>query len=415
MEEGNWYKLDNAGKFYSFTNKNKIPAVFRYSVSLTKEVNHQMLQKALDEALSYFPNFNCHLKRGVFWYYLEVTDAKVNVYKENTQICSKIYKDEDDVLIRVNYYEKRINFEISHILSDARGSLSFFKCLIYKYLILKENLPNIEMDMDFSLYETNEDSFDKYYTKQKIKLPKSRKIYHYKARKKKDITYIEYHISTSKTLKLAKDYNATLTALLISVLICAYQEQMKETDYGRVIKIDVPVDLRQFFKSSTSRNFFGVTSVSYKFISKGYNFDDIINSVSIQLKKNVTIEKLKLRMNKMIALEKNIFARFTPIFIKDIVLKIADLISTIGCTCCLSNIGAIKVDERLEEYIDNFNVLTTTGTLKLTICSFKDDLSIGISSKYINNDIIKSFCRFFSSKGISEVINTNKEDTYHEV
>lgn len=37
MVRNNWYKLDNVGKFYSFTNKNKIPAVFRYSVSL-KEV-----------------------------------------------------------------------------------------------------------------------------------------------------------------------------------------------------------------------------------------------------------------------------------------------------------------------------------------------------------------------------------------
>lgn len=96
----------------------------------------------------------------------------------------------------------------------------------------------------------------------------------------------------------------------------------------------------------------------------------------------------------MISLEKNVFARFVPIFIKVIVLKMADLISSTGCTSCFSNIGATKVDEKLERYIEIFNVLNYTGTLKLAICSFKADLSIGISSKYVNNDIVKNFCRF---------------------
>lgn len=98
MKERNWYKLDNVGKFYSFTNKNKIPAVFRYSVCLTNEIDKDILQKALDETLKIFPNFNCHLKKGFFGYYLENTNNRINVYKENSKICSKIYKDEDDIL-----------------------------------------------------------------------------------------------------------------------------------------------------------------------------------------------------------------------------------------------------------------------------------------------------------------------------
>lgn len=47
MVRNNWYKLDNVGKFYSFTNKNKIPAVFRYSVSLKEVIDEEILQNAL--------------------------------------------------------------------------------------------------------------------------------------------------------------------------------------------------------------------------------------------------------------------------------------------------------------------------------------------------------------------------------
>lgn len=410
MVRNNWYKLDNVGKFYSFTNKNKIPAVFRYSVSLKEVIDEEILQNALNDILKYFPNFNCHLKKGIFWYYLENSNKIVEVKKENEPIYSKIYKDEDDVLFRVSHYKKRINFEFSHILSDGRGSLIFFKSLIYQYLILKEKLADIELDVDSSIFEKNEDSFDKYYTKEKIKIPKGRKIYQYKGKKKNTITYMEYHISTKETLELAHKYNASLTALLTPVLICSYQEIMKELELNKSIKIDIPVDLRQFFKSSTSKNFFGLTSVTYKFDSKNYDFADVIHSVNSELQKNVTTERLKIRMNQFISLEKNVFARFVPIFIKDIILKIADLISSTGCTSCLSNIGAIKVDEKLERYIENFNVLNASESLKLTICSFKDDLSIGISSKYVNNDIVKNFCRFFKESGINGVMNISEEE-----
>lgn len=35
MKSKKWYKLDNIAKFYSFTNNN-VPAIFRYSVTLTE-------------------------------------------------------------------------------------------------------------------------------------------------------------------------------------------------------------------------------------------------------------------------------------------------------------------------------------------------------------------------------------------
>ena len=51
----------------------------------------------------------------------------------------------------------------------------FFKFLINKYLILKEKVEDIELEVDSSIFEKNEDSFDKYYTKVKVKISKDRK------------------------------------------------------------------------------------------------------------------------------------------------------------------------------------------------------------------------------------------------
>lgn len=209
--------------------------------------------------------------------------------------------------------------------------------------------------------------------------------------------------------ELAKEYKVTLTALLIAVLIQSYQSKMKELDKKKVIKIDVPVDLRTYFPSSTSRNFFSLISIIHQ-SSENNDFSEMVQQINKQLKKNTTKEQLAIRMNQMIALEKNVIIRAVPIIIKDLALKIADNIINNRATSSVSNIGKITVDKKIEPYIENFNVLTTTKQLQLTVCSYQDDLSIGISSKYLNNDIIKNFCHFFTNHNIEGKININEEE-----
>lgn len=408
MKTKPWYKLDNIGKFYSFTNNN-VPIIFRYSVTLTEKVEKEKLQAALIETIQEFPSFNCTLKQGIFWYYLDYSEKPITVEEEKEPICSKIYKDNDDVLFRVNYYKNRINLEVSHIVSDGRGSLIFFKNIIYRYLKLKYNIKDLEPEELSSMYEKTEDSFEKYYTGPKTRKVPKKKVYHYHGRKKKETTFMEYHISTEKVHNLAKTYQVSITALLLAIWIESFYKQMREQDKTKTIKIDVPVDFRSIFKSSTSRNFFGITSVSYD-VENNLDFNDLVTEVNRQLKENITKEQLRVRMNQMISLEKNIFIRFVPIIIKDFVLRTIDRIIYSTTTSSLSNIGKITVDKKIEKYIQNFNVLTTTKNQQLTICSYQDDLSIGISTKYINTDIIKNFCNFFQEHNIEGTMNINEVD-----
>ncbi|MEG1493944.1 MAG: alcohol acetyltransferase, partial [Gordonibacter sp.] len=54
------------------------------------------------------------------------------------------------------------------------------------------------------------------------------------------------------------------------------------------------------------------------------------------------------------------------------------------------------------------NVLTSTTGINFMVCSFGDDLSIGISTVFSNLGVVRNFCRYFSSQGIEGRINTNK-------
>lgn len=412
MHNHHWYKLDNMGKFYSSISNRKTPAVFRYSTTITEEIDEKVLQDALDETVEMFPNFNVNLRKGIFWYYLESTNKKFKVTEENLPICFKLYNNSENFLFRVNHYRNRINFEVSHIISDGVGSLNFFKTLVYNYLRLKYSLENITIEYDASHYEKTENSFDKYYKKIKIKPNFKKKIYKFESKKlNNEIRFMELHLSANEVLELSHSYNATLTSLLIAVLIYSIRDEIKLEDLKKTIKINVPVDLRKYFKSITSMNFFGLISVLYQFKSKDDKFSEIINSVSEQLKINTTHENLSVRMNEMISLEKNVIARCLPIFLKNIILNYSDKVANRGSTSTISNIGLIKVAPDLEEYIKEINILTSTNGFQFTVCSYKNDLSIGISSVYVNNNIIKNFCRFFTSNNITAYMNINEEDS----
>ena len=137
----NWYKLDNAAKIVPSTAKGANTRVFRLTCELNEEVDGNILQAAVDETIEEFPFFNCVLHRGIFWYYLEDSDLKPIVEEEHSPACLPLYiPGHKNLLYRVNYFEKRINLEMFHVLADGTGAFMFFKSLIIRYLQKVHNL-----------------------------------------------------------------------------------------------------------------------------------------------------------------------------------------------------------------------------------------------------------------------------------
>ncbi len=403
-----WYKLDNIGTFYSLTSNSKIPKVFRYSAILKDEIDEELLQTALKNTILVFPNFNVNLKRGFYWYYLDETNKKNDVTIEKLPICFKIYNNSDDFLYRVSYYKKKINFEVSHILSDGKGSVEFFKLLITNYVSLKYKV-KAKCHSKNSALEKAEDSFTKYYHRTNLPKRNTEKAYKYKGRKYKNQTrYLECHLDLKSVLKLAHEYNTTLTSFLVSILIYSFKDKLKLSELNRYIKIDLPVDLRPYFNSTTSMNFFALTTISYKFNQKDDSITNIIDNVNKQFKEKITAEKLSERVNLLVSLEKNWLCRIVPIFIKEPVLRLFDHFITNGNTSCVSNLGIISLDKKIEDYVESISVLTSTSDFQFTICSYKNDLCIGISNRFVNNDIIKNFCRYFSNNNIKMYIDVSE-------
>ncbi len=415
-----WYDLDNVAKVFPSTSNKKDSKVFRFACSLTEDIEKEILQKALDKTMSYYPIFSSILKKGFFWCYLETSNILPIVKEENDPICSSIYRyNNKNLLFNVTYYKKRINLEVYHALADGSGALQFLMKLVLNYLTIRYNLDsNIKLDDISSLIEKEDDSFKKYYQRQKNQFfnttEKAYKIKSFKFSENR-IKVIEGIFSTSELLNVCHDYKTTLTIFLTSVLLKSIDETMHIKDKKKPVIITIPINLRKYFKSKTIRNFFVTMNVKYKFTEDSAELITIIKDVEKQFKKNLTKESLFEKFNRYASVEHNMLIRIIPFFLKNIVLKFFYKKEMKGTTTSLSNIGIITMPAEVNKYIDMFTFFSGTEEIQVCLCSYEDKTAIGFTSRYINSEIEKNFFRDLSDMGINIVINTNQTDEVEEL
>jgi NRPS condensation-like uncharacterized protein len=246
-----WYDLDNVAKVFPSTSNKKDSKVFRFACSLTEDIEKEILQKALNKTISYYPIFSSVLKKGFFWCYLETSNILPIVKEESDPICASIYKyNNKNLLFNVTYYKKRINLEIYHALADGTGALQFLKKLVLNYLTIKYNLDSdIKLDDISSLNEKEDDSFKKYYKRQKSQIFKRvEKAYKIKSFRFSEnrIKVIEGVFSTSDLLTLSHKYNTTLTVFLTSIFLKSIDETMNIKDKRKPVSITIPINLRKY-------------------------------------------------------------------------------------------------------------------------------------------------------------------------
>ncbi|MDF2865351.1 MAG: hypothetical protein K0R72_160 [Clostridia bacterium] len=415
-----WYALDNAAKVFPSTSNKKDSKVFRCVCSLTEDIEKDILQKALDKTIKSYPIFSSVLKNGLFWCYLETSSIVPIVKEENESVCYSINKySNKNLLFNVTYFKKRINLEVYHALADGVGASQFLMSLVLNYLTLKYDLGNdIKLDDISSLQEKEDDSFKKYYKREKSQIfKKEDKAYKIKSFKFSEnrIKVIEGVTSTDDLLKLSHEYNTTLTVFLTSILLKSIDETMRMKDKKRPVSITIPINLRKYFKSSTIRNFFVTMNVKYKFEKESTQLKTIIEDTNKQFKENLTKESLSEKFNSYVMIENNLLIRVIPLFLKNILLKIIYNIEMKKCTTSLSNIGIINMPKEVQKYIEMFSFFSGTEEIQVCVCSYNDKTTIGFTSRYINSEIEKNFFRNLSYMGIDIVVNTNQTDEVDEL
>lgn len=418
-----WIKLDNAAKIYPATMSKKWTAMFRVSASLTERIDPICLQAALERTVRRFPWLNMKLKRGLFWYYLEQLEKSPRIQKDVANPLIRMDVDEKDAaMFRVRYHENRIAVEYFHVLCDGTGGMCFLKTLVAEYIEERyhERVPRSDSVLDCTeepREEEHEDSFGRF--SRKMTMSRSEAIAYRVKGSDRDTTKLNIitgMLSAAEVKAKAKGYGVSVTEFLVSALIMAVygvqQTEHSEKQRNLPVKISVPVNLRNYYKTKTLRNFSSYVTPGIDPRFGEYTFEEVLKHVKSFMGLETSEKLMNARMSTNVGDEKNLLVRIIPLFLKNPVLNFVFFMAgdRISSTT-LSNLGVVKLPEVMKEHVERLDFMLGPCKINPLACACVtagDLMCINFTRTIKEAEVEKNFFSYLVKLGLHVKVESNR-------
>ena len=412
-----WDKLDNTAHLFPVIAGEKMSNVYRISVTLTELVEPEILQQALDIVLPKFELFNVRLRRGFFWHYFEENvKSAPRVHEENQFPCRYIRRgSNNDYLFRVTYYKYRINLEVFHVLTDGMGGLNFLRELTYQYLRLRhpEIMCRTEDCLSSGTTLNREDSFLKNYRDLDHKPYSTQRAYLIKgeALRNGEFGVMHGYIKLAELKKVCARYGVSINDYLVSAMIWSvYTECLNSAPSEKSIRIAVPVNLRPYYNSNTTKNFFAIVHAEFRPEKDKYSFEELLYAVSADLRSKLSYENLERIISYNVSNQVSTLARLAPLPLKNIAMRHIYRRSGLSSTSTLSNMGKVDIAELYRPYIELFHgymAVSMGQPIKGTVFTYNDTLVFSFSYVLKDPGVQRGFFRRLREDGLSVEIESN--------
>ncbi len=412
-----WEKLDNTANLFPAIATQETTNVYRISAVLTEEIDGSLLQKALNKVLPRFPTFRVRMRKGIFWYYFETNEKPTPAVKpENDYPCRYIepYAN-NNYLFRVTYYRCRINLEVFHALADGMGGVTFLREITYQYLRLC--YPELEFGKTDSFSDdtslNTEDSYLKNYRKSHKKGYQTQRAVEVTGERllAGQLSVMHGFFSVRELKMVCQKYGVSINEYFTAVFLYSiYKEYLHGQPSEKPVAASIPVNLRPYFNSLTTRNFFVMVSAVFSPEREDIPLTEVMGIVKESLRSQITKEHLEELFSYNVSNQKNIFLRSVPIFIKILAMRFVYRSSAKANTTTVTNIGNVKVEEEYRPYIQYFYAMIARSegqNIKGAICSYGDTMVFTITSVLQDVSIQRCFFRIIASEGISVAVETN--------
>ncbi len=418
-----WLKLDNAAKIYPAAQNSNWSNIYRVSATLNAEIDKSVLTSALDVTVRRFPSICARLRKGFFWYYLEQLPKTPEISEEYSYPLTKMSRSEiRKCAIRVIIYKNRIALEIFHSLTDGTGAMIFLKALVAEYLEQKygEKIPSekgVVGRLEEPSAEELEDSFQKYAGPSSSSRAENNAYMLHGTLETNEFLNLTCMIMPAKAvLDEAHKYNVTATVFLASAMLCAIQSIQEKGNYPfgkKPVKISVPINLRNIFKSQSVRNFSLYTNPEIDTRQGHFEFDEIIHAVHHWMNFDITKKKMASKIAANLSAEKLLAVRLMPLFIKNIIMKaVYNIVGEKKACLSLSNIGKIEIPEKMGKYVERFDFILcpqVTITHNCGVLSYGGNMYINISRKIKEPELEMEFYKILREHNIPIQVESNSK------
>ena len=420
-----WMRLDNAAKIYPAALRKSWSNVFRLSVTLTEKIDVSVLQSALDVTVRRFPSICVRLRRGLFWYYLQQLESAPKIREESSYPVTRMSRREiRSCAFRVIAYENRIAVEFFHAVTDGNGGMVFLKSLTAEYLQQKYGLSIPATDgvlgrLEAPREEELEDSFQKYAGNVNASR-RENNAWRPQGTPETDgfLNVTCFRFSTKEVLEKAHSYGVSLTAFLCAALMMALQdmqqEQVPSLRRQKLIRVQVPVNLRSLFPSKTLRNFALYTTPEIDPRLGHYDMGEICKAVHHRLGLDVTPKIMSSRIAVNVSSEKSMVVRVMPLFLKNMVMRtVFNVVGEKKCCLCLSNLGQVRLPEEMKPYVNRFDFILSSQATAPQNCaaiSYGENLYVNFTRNIREPELEAHFFRVLRDLGLGAEVQSNSRE-----
>ena len=414
------YRLDTAANLYPAIRGRKRPGVFRISAALAESVQPDLLQQALDMTLERIPGFSAMLRSGFFWHFFKHSIGHLPIQKGLSKICTHFSPNQNNgFLIRVMVQDYQIALEVFHSVSDGAGAMVFLKTLIAQYLILLGySIPPTEGILDCNDSTDPSESEDCFHifagNNNTRSLPKVR------AYKLKGTLIQPYNLKTiTGTIPIeplrseTSKYGVSITEYISAAYLFILNNIQLSEDPHRLspIKIQVPVNLRNFHETKTLRNFSAFITPEIDPAKDEFTFEEVLNSVHHFIRREVTEKRLREQVASNVRQVNNPLVRLIPLFIKNRIIHfVYKSIGPISFTSTISNLGNVDIPAEMAAHVKSFGLTlgaTQDTNVSCGMLGYNGNLYISFS-RVIEEEIVEQkFFSFLRKRGIPIAVGGN--------
>ena len=401
-----------------------LTSVFRITASLREPVRYSAIKEAVELTSARFPYFSVSLASGIFWHFLELNNQLPRIQTDEEIPCTAFAVNrKNEPLYRIIVKGKWISVEFSHIITDGGGALEYMKSLLYTYLTLTGK--NITSPGNIMLPETpvSEEEYEDAYNKYFQKLPppsKLAKAWHLPFRLNKDpkLKVLRVELRIGEILETARKHNVSLTEYFVSVYHFALQnilvseEETSKKSKRKVLRIEVPVNMRRKIPSRTMRNFSLFVLPEIDLRLGNYTFEEILESVHHQLQLSSDIKQISRFLSSNVSSEKLFIIRILPLFVKKMAISaVYRSLASKRWSGIVTNLGVVTLPGGMEDMVDSLDLIPPPPNPKVKVScaliSYKDKLTICFCNITESNELERLILRHLTDAGIHVKILKN--------
>lgn len=211
---------------------------------------------------------------------------------------------------------------------------------------------------------------------------------------------VELTMPARDVLALARAEGVSLTMYLTAVLFQSVRAVAPVRGRRATLAASVPVNLRQFFPSTSPRNFFATIRVEHTYGQGPDDLGTVCRALDAQFRPRATPEALADKLQKLVRFERTPLLRVLPRPIKDVILRVVNWGSNRSLSVAVSNLGRVSLPEPADAAVRGLQFHVSAVRPQLCAVSHAGLLTLTFTSPFTETGHVRELARQLTAGGV---------------